>query len=91
MVPVPHNMKNCFQPLDLTVTRLCKSFLRDKTQIWHIEQVQAQISKRIAPESVSVDLKISILKPIHSILRSYLHRRGYREKLMAQIWDNLSD
>ena len=66
MVPVPHNMTNYFQPLDLTVNRSCKSFLRDKAQIWYAEQVQAQISKGIAPESVSVDLKISILKPIHA-------------------------
>ena len=28
--------------------------------------MQAQISKGIAPESVSVDLKLSILKPIHA-------------------------
>ena len=33
MVPVPHNMTNYFQPLDLTVNRSCKSFLRDKSQI----------------------------------------------------------
>ena len=66
MVPVPHNMTNYFQPLDLTVNRSCKSFLRDKAQIWYAEQVQVPISKGIAPESVSVDSKISILKPINT-------------------------
>ena len=66
MVPVPHNMTNYFQPLDLNVNRSCKSFLHDKTQTWYAEQVQVQISKGIAPESVSVDLKISILKPLHT-------------------------
>ena len=55
-------MANYFQPLDLTVNRSCKSLLRDKAQIWYAKQVQAQISKGIALESVSVDLKISILK-----------------------------
>ena len=39
MVPVPHNISNYFQPLDLTVNRSCKSFLHDKTQIWYAEQV----------------------------------------------------
>ena len=34
MVPVPHNMTNYFQPLDLTVNQSCKLFLRDKAQIW---------------------------------------------------------
>ena len=66
LVPVPLNMANYFQRLSLTVHRSCKSFLRDKAQIWYAEQVLAQISKGIAPESVSVDLKISILKPIHA-------------------------
>ena len=32
----------------------------------YAEQVQAEISKRIAPERVSIDLKISILKVIHA-------------------------
>ena len=65
MVPVPHNMTNYLQPLDLimqvgTVNRSCKSFLRDKAQEWYAEQVKVQIAKGIAPESVAVDLKISL-------------------------------
>lgn len=43
MVPVSHNMTICFQPLDLTVNRSRKSFLRDKSQLWYAEQVQTQI------------------------------------------------
>ena len=65
MVPVPHNMTNYFQPLDLTDNRSCKSFLPEKAQILYAEQEQAQISK-VAPESVSVDLKIGIHQPIHA-------------------------
>ena len=98
IVLVPHNMMNYFQSLDLTVNRSCKSLLHDKVEIWYAEQVQAQISKGIAPESVSVDLKISILKPVHAklVTQYYSHIRtdeegGYREKWMAQIWDNRSD
>ena len=34
-------------------------------QIWYAEQEQAQISKVNVSKSVSVDLKTSILKPIH--------------------------
>ena len=62
MVPLHHNMTNYFQPLDLTVNWSGNLFLRDKVQIWYAQQVKAQICKRIAPESVFVDLKISILK-----------------------------
>ena len=59
-------MTKYFQLLNLTVNQSCKSFLHDKVQIWYAEQLQTQISKGIAPESVFVDLKIRILKHIHS-------------------------
>ena len=81
MVPVPHNVTNYLQPLDLTVNRSCKSLLLDKPQIWYAEHEQAQISKGIAPESVSVDLKISILKPVHAKLvnQCYDHIRTEKD------------
>ena len=66
MVPVPHNMTNHFQPLDLTVNRSCKSFLRNKAQEWYAEQVQSQVRNGIAPTNVSVDIRISVLKPLHA-------------------------
>ena len=40
--------------------------MHDKAQIWYAEQLQAQISKGLTPESIFVDLKTSILKPIHA-------------------------
>ena len=49
--------------------------MRDKVQTRYAEQVQDQISKGIAPESVSVYLKISILKPIHPNSLIYTHIR----------------
>ena len=80
MVPVPHNVTNYLQPLYLTVNRSCKSFLLDKTQIWYAEHDQAQISKGIAPESVSVDLKISMLKPVHAKLVNQYYNHIRTEK-----------
>ena len=76
-------------------------FLLDKAQIWYAEQQQAQISKGIAPESVSVDLKISILKPVHakSVNQCYDHicieedivkngwcRSGTTKEIKENIW-----
>ena len=66
IVPVPHNMTNYFQPLDLTGNPSCQLFLHDKAQLQYAELVQPQISKGIAPETISVDLKICIVKPIHT-------------------------
>ena len=39
--------------------------MRGKAQICYAEQLQAQISKEIPAESVPVDFKIRIHKPIH--------------------------
>lgn len=66
MIPVPNNMTSYLQPLDLTVNRSCKAFLRNQAQTWYSEQVQAQIEKGIQPDKVSVDLRISVLKPLHA-------------------------
>ena len=52
--------------LDLTVNRSCKSLLRDKAQERYAEQSQVQIAKEIAQESLTVNLKISIFKPLHT-------------------------
>lgn len=66
MVPVPNNMTSYLQPLDLTVNRSCKAFLRNQAQKWYSEQVQSQIVNGIQPDKVSVDLRITVLKPLHA-------------------------
>ena len=66
MVPVPNNMTAYLQPLDLTVNRSCKAFLRNQAQTWYSHQVQSQIEKGIQPDKASVDLRISVLKPLHA-------------------------
>ena len=43
MVPLSKNMTSNFQPLDLTVSYCCKTFLRNKGQIWYSEEVQQLI------------------------------------------------
>ena len=64
-VAVPHSMTNFFQPFDLTVNRSCRSFLQNKEQTWYADQVQSQIARGIAPESVSLNLEMSTLKALH--------------------------
>ena len=60
MVTVPNNMTSYLQPLDLTVNRSYKAFLRNRAQTWYSQQVQSQIEKGIQPDKVSVDLRIAI-------------------------------
>ena len=65
MIPVPNNMTQKFQPLDLTVNRSCKAFVQKESQTWYANQVQAQITNGVEPEKVAIGLKISTLKPQH--------------------------
>ena len=75
MVPVIHNMTNYFQPLDLKVNGSCQLLHQNNAQIWYAELVQPQIFKGIAPERVSIDLKISLVKPIQTkwVNQYYVH------------------
>ena len=66
MVPVPNNMAHIYQPLDLSVNRCCKAFLRKESQNWFAGQVQQQIQNGCEAEEVKVDLTISILKSIQA-------------------------
>ena len=66
MVPVTNNMTHIYQPLDLTVNRSCKAFLRKESQNWFAGQVQQQIQNGCEAKQVKVDLRISILKPIEA-------------------------
>ena len=84
MVPVPNNMTSYLQPLDLTVNRSCKAFLRNQAQKWYSEQVQAQIMNGIQPHKVCVDLRISVLKPLHAkwVVQFYDYMRSNKDIIL---------
>ena len=46
MCAIPSNMTNIFQPLDLSVTRNCKSFLRREAQSWYYLQIEKQMKDK---------------------------------------------
>ena len=46
---VPHNLTNKFQPLDITVNKLAKSFISNKYKEWFSKQVSRQLEKGIQP------------------------------------------
>ena len=45
LIIVPHNLANKFQPLDITVNKPAKSFIKGKYNIWYTEQVAKQLKK----------------------------------------------
>lgn len=66
VVPVPANMTHIFQPLDLTVNRASKAFLRKLSQDWYSNEIQKQMEKGTRAHEIKVDVRISILKPLHA-------------------------
>ena len=54
-----------FQPLDLTVNGQAKIFCKNKFATWYSAEIQKQVNDGVMFEDVNVDLKLSILMPIH--------------------------
>ena len=66
VINVPANMTKFYQPLDLTVNKEAKRFLKRKFVNWYSHQVSNQLSEGKPLESVQVSLKLSLIKPIHA-------------------------
>ena len=62
VVNVPANCTDRLQPMDLSINKSVKEFMRSKFRDWYSEQVQHQLceGKEISP----VDLKLSTMKPL---------------------------
>lgn len=59
-------MTHFFHLLDLTVNGQAKKFCKNKFATWYSAEVQKQVDSGINFEDVDVDLKLSVLKPIHA-------------------------
>uniref|UniRef100_A0A1X7V5T4 DDE-1 domain-containing protein n=1 Tax=Amphimedon queenslandica TaxID=400682 RepID=A0A1X7V5T4_AMPQE len=59
IVTVPANCTDRLQPLDVSVNKAAKDFLRDKFHKWYAEQIQKQMSDDILVKE-PVDLRLSI-------------------------------
>ena len=66
IVSVPANMAHFFQPLDLTVNGQAKKFCREKFTTWYWEGVQRQLDSGTSFEDIEVDLRMSVIKPLHA-------------------------
>ncbi len=66
LVPVPANMTHFFQPLDLTVNGAAKSFAKKEFITYYSNNVQQQIENGTNLDEVNVDLRLSVIKPLHA-------------------------
>ena len=60
---------------DLTVNREAKKFMKDQFTSWYSAQIQSQLDSGMVLDDVDVDLRLSVLKPIHAtwIVSMYNH------------------
>ena len=65
VVIVPHNLRNKFQPLDISVNKSAKAFISNKCNSWFSKQVFAQLVVATEPSKVKVSPKLSDIKPLH--------------------------
>ena len=60
---IPPNCTDKLQPLDLTINKPAKEYLRRKFQNWYSQQVVQQLENGI---NEPIDLRLSILKPLNA-------------------------
>ena len=63
MVIIPANCTDRLQPLDLSVNKAAKEFLRTQFSNWYADQICNQLRQGVKPVK-SVDLRLSIIKPL---------------------------
>ena len=84
-IHVPKNHTNLFQPLDIPVKKSAKCFIADKYQDWYAEKVLQQLNRSVAVHNVKVDVKLSIMKPLHAkwIIEMYHHLKRFKQIVIS--------
>lgn len=62
---VPPNMTHLYQPLDLTVNKFAKDFMKKKFSEWFTRQMDLALENGQELEDVDIDYRLSVLKPLH--------------------------
>lgn len=88
MEPVPNNWTSYFQPLDISVNKPCKDFLRNEAQTWYSNRIMEQIKAGKLPHQVKVETRISIIKPLHAqwVTKFYDYIRS-RPEIVRHGWE----
>ena len=75
-----------FQPSDISVNKSSKYFITDKYQGWYSEKVLPQLNGDVAAHDVKVDVKLSIMKPLHAKWITEMYHHLKRSKQIVDIW-----
>lgn len=63
VVLIPANCTDRLQPMDLSVNKAAKDFLRSQFRDWYAHEVSSNLEEE---DSSIVDLKLSRIKPLHA-------------------------
>ena len=74
---IPASCTDQLQPLDVSVNKSAKEFLRKKFQLWYSEQVCSQLQEE-SGEVKPVDIHLNIVKPLGAkwLMEMYDHFKG---------------
>ena len=83
-IHIPNSRTNLFQLLDISVNKSAKCFI-DKYQDWYAEKVLQQLNRVVAAHDVKVDMKLSIMKPLHAkwIIEMYHHLKRSKQIVIS--------
>ena len=81
---VPHNITNKFQPLDISVNKVAKSFISEKYNTWMINELSNQLKRGISSCDVKMALQLGIIEPLYAkwIVELYTHMQNKQEKII---------
>ena len=71
---VPNNHTDIFQPLELTVNKPSKTFVSNKYQDWHAQEVSAQLQRNVNPHDGKMGVNLSTVKPLHARWIVYFYK-----------------
>ena len=63
---IPANMTHFYQPLDLTVNGYAKKFMSRKFNSWYTDQISLQSEKGAPIDQIDIELRLSLMKPLHA-------------------------
>ena len=63
---IPPNMAHVFQPLDLTVNRFRKDFMKGMVSTWFSRQISLEMEDGVELDKIDVDYRLSVFKPLYA-------------------------